>query len=643
MVAQQRTVRLILFFVLVSEVKIATSQQQASLSPKSIANALAIRLEKGQNDRKACIEVIEALNSNDEHTRYATFERIAIHSEEPRGKGYHPPPVLSLRQFGDLSEQLVLSVTKFLQDRSPNQRLVATKVLYDWQLGAKAAAPAIEKAIKDPNPSVRSSALLAFASCSADEQRVTRILLENIEDPNDLIKYAAMRSLRDYSPTTRETVPILAAALGSKNHAVSSTSFFAIWKLKQHAQIAVSELRRHISKDSDPRHHVAAASALLHIVPDDLEAIDTLVDALPAMLLDNNLMSGIEGYMGFEVCEQLGPRAAIAAPRLKEPYGGQDAMPDFLARNILLRMGATAVRLRPFEVLDFEKLLRSEDADIRRIAAEALINRDPKSEAAGKGVGVLLLDLKDATADKRVILSILGNARARQDEIVPALIYELGNSNAAVRRQACIGLCYFPEDSSDITSPLLEKLKDASYEVRCCAAYSLLKLHPGDANALAELNRIAFSDSAKVRESLLQIPWLDPKYQMPVVMHLLRDTDPDIRRRAMEAYCDWEPAKASVTPFLVAELNSESEEQQLRAARNLSRCAPATPELVPALLKIIKKDDLYSTHHAAMVLGSLGRHAQAAIPTLTLALDTPHTPRSREALAAAMRNIQFPD
>jgi hypothetical protein len=198
---------------LVLQNNLVISQQEQSPSPNAAANALAIRLEKGQNDPEACIAVIQSLNSHNQETRYAIFERIAIHSKGRRAsKGYQPPAVLSLRQFGELSEQLVLGVTPFLQDRSPVQRLVATNVLYDWKREAKAAASALEKAIKDPNPNVGSSALLAFASCSADEQLVTRVLLENIEDSSDLIKYEAMRGLRDFCPTTRETVPILAAS-----------------------------------------------------------------------------------------------------------------------------------------------------------------------------------------------------------------------------------------------------------------------------------------------------------------------------------------------------------------------------------------------------------------------------------------------
>ena len=642
MIAQKVTVQGMLFFVIVLQNNLVISQQEQSPSPKAVANELAIRLEKGQNDPEACIAVIQALNSDNQETRYAIFERIAIHSKGRRvSKGYQPPPVLSLQQFGELSEQLVLSVIPFLQDRSPTRRLVATKVLYDWQVGANAAASALEKAIKDPNPNVGSSALLAFASCSADEQLVTRVLLENIEHSNDLIKYEAMRGLRDFGPTTCDTVPILAAALGSKNHDVRSTALFAIWKLKKHAKMAIPELRSLISKGSDPRYHLAAASALLYFVPDDLEAIDILVDALPAILQDNELMSGVHGYLGFEVCKQLGPRAAIAAPRLKEPYGGADAMPDLLARNLLLGMGATTVHWRPYELLHSEELLGSEDPDIRRIAAEALIRHDPNSEAAGKGVDILPRALKDAAADGRLIVSILKHARARQDEIVAALFSELGNPDATVRREACISLSGFPEKSSVISPALLEKLKDASDSVRCCAAYSLLNLQPGKADALAELNRIAFSESAKVRGLLLQIPMLDPKYQMPIVMHLLRDTDPEIRRRAMQTYCIWEPAKAAVTPLLIAELKEESDDRRLQAARDLKLCHPEAPELVPALLEIFKKDNPSSSREVLMILGSLGRHAQAAIPTLTLAMDTRRT--FEKELCAALRNIQFPD
>jgi HEAT repeat protein/outer membrane protein assembly factor BamB len=125
---------------------------------------------------------------------------------------------------------------------------------------------------------------------------------------------------------------------------------------------------------------------------------------------------------------------------------------------------------------------------------------------------------------------------------------------------------------------------------------------------------------------------------IPLLVDLLRDQRPDVRRRAVDELIDLAPQTETIQPALRRALRDDDSVVAGDAARALGALGPKASPSVGALATMLSHEDPYVRIYAAESLASIGATAAKATAALAAALDDP-VPGVRWAASEALGGI----
>jgi HEAT repeat protein len=235
-------------------------------------------------------------------------------------------------------------------------------------------------------------------------------------------------------------------------------------------------------------------------------------------------------------------------------------------------------------------------------------------------------------------------------ESVDALVADLEDADAAVRRAAATALATRGEAAREAVPALQEALRDENFAVRVLAGVALTKLgeaggevsiSPEDAPALVDsLGDRDANVSGSAREGLHKLG----AKAIPALVAQLAGADGRVRRAVLSMLAELGSNAASAAPDLARLLDDETDPGIRLAAIDVlgrSNLGPAARDAVPALVKMAEKGDAIDQMNAIMALGKIGPDAAEAVAALTTLRDSADVVISSHA-GQALEKIQVP-
>jgi len=282
---------------------------------------------------------------------------------------------------------------------APEVRSPVARFLAEAGPKAAAAAPALRKAMEDPEPLVRLDAAVALWRIARDEKALP-VALAVLDDPTPATRFtAALEIGHRFASEGKAAVPALRALLWDDAQDVRTEAASALGRIGPAAKDAVPALVALLADDDREELHSAASEALGLIGPAAREAVPTLKrrlehgdayvracaglalwhiaedaageKALAAVLDDRNYRARITAA---EALARMGnhPRAVPVLLQALQPAGfhdgGQGANREYMAARALGRLGTKAKAALPA----LRALLDREDVDLRDEAATAV-------------------------------------------------------------------------------------------------------------------------------------------------------------------------------------------------------------------------------------------------------------------------------
>ncbi len=343
---------------------------------------------------------------------------------------------------------------------------------------------------------------------------------------------------------------------------------------------------------------------------------------------------------------ELGPSVwAHTVPRLAQALKDEDEQVRVRAANALVHIGPFAYGAVPalIEAASDKSVL------VRRRAVTALGMIGPRAKTA---VPVLIQALKDKDVAKdrsEVSVSVsatisLGHIGPGAKAAIPALVAVATNKegNVLLRSEAAGALGEIGNENEIVIPALIELLRDA--QIGGAAAVALGRIGPEAKKAVPVL--IELLKAKKVLETqedyglvMTAIDALgaigpDAETALPVLLDVVRNKTPtknadfnhSVHRDALRAIGKLGPLAKTAAPTLIEVLNDS---QRRSLAEEVSEAlAKIGPDAVPALLEILKKDNLKQKPglpwlHAIRALGHMGPAAKEAVPVLTQIVNNP--------------------
>lgn len=172
------------------------------------------------------------------------------------------------------------ALTAALEDPDVQARLSALDVLETLGAAAAPAAPALVKALSDPNRFVRWAAARTLGKLApAEAETAVPALAQLLGDGDTDLRQAAASALRAYGPAARAAVPALTAAVSGPDVPVRLLAIAALEQIWPGAESAVPVLSA-VLYDRDARVRQAAAHALGRFGPSARDALEALQTTL---------------------------------------------------------------------------------------------------------------------------------------------------------------------------------------------------------------------------------------------------------------------------------------------------------------------------------------------------------------------------
>jgi HEAT repeat protein len=512
-----------------------------------------------------------------------------------------------------------------LKDPDEGVRERAAWMIFRLGRKGRAAQPAVQEALKDRWPAVRSLACQALATMGPQNLPLLLDVLASGEDygsPHDVFQ--------DMGPAA---LPGLLEALRGDNPGRRRVAAQALTSQQAAARKVVPALRRALD-DPDGRVCVAVAETLWRLDREGDAPVSALTAALKAA--DGQVRAGAA-----TVLREYGPRAEAAVPALEQSLQDRDGQVrvqsawalwviDPGERETTLPVLTEALKDKEEDVC--AEAVRAlwqfvtQDRDAAKAARPALwaLAQDWRRHRPGT-VGAALeaarylgrpaherLPLLRALAgadDPEFVRVALGQLRdvAPGDPAVGAVVMKaLGHPDARARAEAAHVAARLGRDVKPVLPALAAALKDPASPVRAAAAETCGELGP------------------------LARDLADP------LAHLLEDPDPLIRTRAARALVRVDRRQGPVAlPVLLRSLGSGD----VGAWEGLQTLGG---EAVAGTLKALEAEDPVLRRGAAVVLGGLGAGTPAVVvPALKWALkDTDPAVRAAAAGSLSVRGVR---
>ena len=380
-------------------------------------------------------------------------------------------------------------------------------------------------------------------------------------------------------------------------------------------------------QDADSRVRRSAADALGNIGEKARAAVPALVDAFDD--IDPSVVAAAAAATG-----RMGSRASRAVPDLTALLRHEDARVREAASASLGDLGRRANK----SAFDLNARLSDSDPRVRAAAAESLGQLGPRSDASVTDL-IRILDDEDDGVREAASIALVRMGK----EVVPGLVRALRNGDpiflqAVVDTLGRIGRIAVPA----LGDALLDE--QTPYIARGYAAMALAQIADRDDSVIKTLTRALEDDSANVRMSAAEALGHAGAVAQPATSKLIEITTNSrevvlVREFAMSALVKIAPGDPAVEQALVLAIsdgNSRIYEAAVAALLRIRLWREGAPNIDAQVTRLITELDGGSVA-AAEALGLIGDDAEAAVPSLIHALESPDAGMRDAALVALER------
>lgn len=344
-----------------------------------------------------------------------------------------------------LTEKMVGPLIPALEDESSAVRIYAAAALLKLGPKAKSAAPALTRALKDPEVKVRKYAVQALGTMDHEGERIFP-LLDALQDTDPSVSQTAEYIL-DHTKTIRaEDIPELITRAKNGPPPVRRLAVKFLSLQGEQSKSALPVLFEHLMGDDvDVRRR--AAQAIHAIGPEPSQApllIQRLADADEVIV--NQVVMTLNRWERLEASNNAALVDVLKSAKLK---GGRIAALEYLGR---LATPDTAA------ISTVVLLLKDEDVDVRTKTIAFLGKMGP---AAVEHRAALMTVMQDADPEvRRSAVQALGTLGPKAWDVVPALARCLKDKDAKLRLAAIASLQSFGTDAKPAAPGLIELLGD---------------------------------------------------------------------------------------------------------------------------------------------------------------------------------------
>jgi HEAT repeat protein len=335
---------------------------------------------------------------------------------------------------------------------------------------------------------------------------------------------------------------------------------------------------------------------------------------------------------------RIGRKAKSALPTLKEHLEQDESA--LVRRAAALAFGdLEETPNRVIEALDSR--LSDPDVSVRLATLLVLSNVDALPESMHASIGILLREDDDPEvrgAATRAIVRI----KEKRRETAAWVIAALDDKEQLVRELALKSIAELGSDAKAAVAVISKQLSDEAPKVRVAAIESLSHLGVEAEPALEVITGLASDATEDVRVAVvkcLRKITRDKDRVLPVLIQALEDQEWGVRRQAAEELGNMEEDAAPAVPALLRMLRKDDESDVARSA--LREINTAGDDAIPILLEILQdeKAGRRSRYYALFLLRKMGPRAQVALPILEKQREAADG-RQREYLDRAIKEIK---
>jgi HEAT repeat protein len=486
----------------------------------------------------------EALKAKDEKTRQQAAETLV--------------------KFGKYARPALDSLIAALGDKEEKVRLAAAAALGD--IGAQAkeqAGPALEKLLKDPEPSVRVTASWAYWSVCGKIDKAMPVAVAGLSHKEDTIRGISLLALGKMGPAAGSAAAEVAKLITDTNEQLRHGVVLTLGQLGTGGQAGLAALAKVLQEGrQDARSE--AFGILPKIDPKGKKVMPLLAFALTERNTDNRLFALL-------AMRDLGESARSALPALRDALK-DDATPVRGGAAAALGKVSAAGEKETIEAL--RKVLTDRDHRVRLEAGRSLMLLTKKPDDA-------LTTIKNAlkegdTEERRLAMDILDDVKFDMAQAGPLLVMALADRDEVVRGKAAQRLVQDATPYPEAAERLRKALKDESETVRFLAAAALFKLDTK-------------------RKDLVSV----------LCQGLLHGNDDCRKYTAQSLGCAGEKASAAV-PFLIQRLSDEKESVRSYVCVALASIGPPAKKAVSTLEAARKDEDEEIRKKAAEAIQKIG-------------------------------------
>jgi len=376
--------------------------------------------------------------------------------------------------------------------------------------------------------------------------------------------------------------------------------------------------------DPNPRVRAHAARALGRLGSAEKRI---LLRALAARIVDSDPHVRREALKAWV---RLRPPVAVAVPLMNRVLTKADPQTRAYLLSAFADYGAEAVP-RLIEVLD--------QPDGRYWAALVINEIGPEAAPA---TDALLKALKedDRPDVRRELILALGAIGPKAKDAVPALTKALDSDAPGVPLAAVYALGSIGEAASPAAEKIRRLAAEDAEPTQTISLWALAKISPDDEDLQKRIVPLLVEeiDDEDERTRMAAARALgdlkpDPDLFIPEVKRVLADATPEQMDRALTAFAT---LGSAAVPRLIDALDYEEIDEKV--AGILARIGPEAKDAVPALTKLLDRDDADARTEALIALAAMGPAAKSAVPEMEDALDDPDM-NVRYAAAFALGSV----
>ncbi len=501
----------------------------------------------------------------------------------------------TITDLGPSAAKAVPELTKLLTSGDANTRAHAAHALGKIGKAALPAAGALAKLITDEKPAVRYAALDALGEIEPGPEMVVPLMIASLGDQNPAVIREALHALADRGPSI---VPAMIEAL--KDDRTEYWALLVLQTIGPDAKEAVPAIIEVLKEPDEPWQRMEAAITLGKIGPASASAVPQLVE-----LLDDP-EKGVT-HAAVYALAMIGPAAKPAAKQIRTHLDTEDPFQWVAGSWALAKIYPDNKTIQKTTARFLAVMLTDEDQQVRRAAAQALLNIKP-------GPAIMLPALENALkdADLSIVEDALTAIAGLGQDALPVLIHALQHDR-----------------------------------VRMQAAYLLQQLGPKAAPAVAALIE-AYGNEQRAdvrRELLFTLGHIGPAAQeaTDIAIEGCCNDDKGISYASMYVLGQLGPQAMRAKDALKAHLDSDARYHAATAAWALAMIDPGDPDLiskgVPLFVETLDSENPNVRREAAIALGKLGQPAKSALPALKKATGDKN-PEAAKAATAAIKIIQ---